>query len=201
MAGETKTRETATNRVTDKETASDDSLIASSDNLGMNAERYFKATWGQQLKSSTAGVSCLLIGISVYSLWLMLNNSTSISLLGAFSPLAIIVFCSLFAVRGYTISGNRLTVHRLGWSNTIDLSELSSATYVPGVMHGSIRTFANGGLFSFAGNYYNSNIGAYRAYATDSMKAVVLKFAGNTIVVSPDEPEEFIAAAGSASKL
>lgn len=62
-------------------------------------------------------------------------------------------------------------------------------------------TFANGGLFAFVGNFHTSDLGAYRAYVTDGMKAVVLKFTDKTIVVSPDEPEEFIAAATSAGKV
>ncbi|MBC7797107.1 MAG: hypothetical protein H7Z37_09570, partial [Pyrinomonadaceae bacterium] len=166
----------------------------------IDAGRYFKASWGQQLKAITGGISCLLIGISFYSLWQMLNGSAETSFLAVLLPLAIVALCSLFTVRGYTISGNQLIIHRLGWSNTIELSNLSSAAYVPGAMQGSFRTFAIGGLFSFAGYFYNSNLGAYRAYVTNNMKSVVLKFADNTIVVSPDEPEEFVVAVVSASK-
>jgi len=68
------------------------------------------------------------------------------------------------------------------------------------VMQGSLRTFANGGLFAFAGNFHSGDLGAYRAYVTDGMKAVVLKFTDKTIVVSPDDPEEFIAAVTSAAR-
>jgi len=196
----TKTQEPIANQFVDEQMTSDGSLIQHSDYQSMDAERYFKASWGQQLKAITAGVSCLLIGISFYSLWQMLNGSAEISFLRVLLPLAIVALCSLFTVRGYTVSRSQLIIHRLGWSNIIELSGLSSATYVPGVMQGSFRTFAIGGLFSFAGNFLNSNLGAYRAYATNNLKSVVLKFAGNTIVVSPDEPEQFIAAVTSASK-
>jgi hypothetical protein len=168
--------------------------------LQIDAARHFKALWGLPLKAITAGVSCLLSGIAVYSLWQMLNGSASTNLIAVLMPLVILAFCSLFTVRGYTISMNQLIVHRLGWTNAIELSNLLTAEFVPGVMHGSRRTFANGGLFAFAGNFYASDLGSYRAYVTDGMKAVVLKFTDKTIVVSPDEPEEFIAAVTSAAR-
>lgn len=197
----TKIKELTIDEFFDEQMTAKGNLIQYSDYQSLDVERYFKASWGQYLKAITGGISALLIGISFYSLWLMLNGSNNISLLGILSPLAVIALCSLFTVRGYTISGDQLIVHRLGWTNTIELSELTSATHIPGVMQGSFRTFANGGLFSFAGNFYDSNLGHYRAYATDSMNSVVLKFANKTIVVSPDEPEEFISIITAASKL
>lgn len=169
--------------------------------LNIDAERYFQAPWGLPLKAITSGVSCLLFGIAAYSLWQMLNGSAAATLVAALMPLVILAVCSLFTVRGYTVSGNQLIVHRLGWSNTIGLSNLLTADFVPGVMQGSVRTFANGGLFAFAGNFHTSDLGAYRAYVTDGMRAVVLKFTDKTIVVSPDDPEEFIAAVTSARGL
>ena len=169
--------------------------------LDIDTERYFKAPWGLPLKAVTSGVSCLLLGISAYSLWQMLNGSAAATLIAVLSPLVILAICSLFTVRGYAVSVSQLIVHRLGWSNTIDLSNLLTADFVPGVMQGSLRTFANGGLFAFVGNFHASDLGAYRAYVTDGMKAVALKFTDKTIIVSPDEPEEFIAAVRTASKI
>lgn len=161
--------------------------------------RHFKSPWGLPLKAITSGVSCLLLGISAYSLWQMLNGSAAATLTAVLSPLVILAICSLFTVRGYTVSVDQLIVHRLGWSNAIDLSDLLSADFVPGVMQGSLRAFANGGLFAFAGNFHNRDLGAYRAYVTDGMKAVALRFADKTIVVSPDDPEEFMAAVRAAA--
>jgi hypothetical protein len=168
--------------------------------LDFNVERHFKLSWGLQLKAITAGISCLLVGISVYSFWQMLNTTSDTSLLGALMPLVIIVLCSFFTVRGYSISKGQLIIHRLGWSHTIELSGLISASFEPGVMQGSLRTFANGGLFAFAGNFYDSNLGAYRAYVTDGMKSVVLRFSNQTLVISPSEPFEFITAVMSEIK-
>jgi len=59
-------------------------------------------------------------------------------------------------------------------------------------MRGSIRTFGNGGLFSFTGFYRNRLLGAYRAFVTDPRQAVVLRFPKRNVVVSPGAPEEFV---------
>lgn len=59
-------------------------------------------------------------------------------------------------------------------------------------MRWSVRTFGNGGLFSFSGWYYNTLLGAYRAFVTDPNQTVVLHLGGRSVVVSPAKPEEFV---------
>jgi hypothetical protein len=60
-------------------------------------------------------------------------------------------------------------------------------------MKGSIRLFGNGGLFSFTGLYRNKKLGNYRAFVNDWHKCVILRFAKRTIVVSPNDPDGFVA--------
>ena len=57
-----------------------------------------------------------------------------------------------------------------------------------------LRLFGNGGLFSYHGWFWNRRLGRYRLYATDPERAVVLRFARRTIVVSPGEPAAFVRA-------
>jgi hypothetical protein len=42
------------------------------------------------------------------------------------------------------------------------------------------------------GLFRNRTLGMYRAFVTDPARAVVLKTAGRTIVISPSEPEAFL---------
>ena len=56
----------------------------------------------------------------------------------------------------------------------------------------SIRTFGNGGLYSFTGWFRNTALGAYRAFVTDPHRTVVLHFPTRTVVVSPSAPEDFV---------
>jgi hypothetical protein len=108
-------------------------------------------------------------------------------------PAALFVICAMFMVRGFVIAENSLFVKRLGWQNEFDLTRLVSATVDPNAVSGSIRIFGNGGFFSFTGLYRNSTLGMYRAYATDTKNAVVLRFTDRTIVVTPHDPQKFVA--------
>src|SRR3954464_11996498 len=98
---------------------------------------------------------------------------------------------ALFTIRGYTVTPDALLVHRLFWTTRLPLAGLQSAQFEPNAMRWSIRTFGNGGLFSFTGWYRNKALGAYRAFVTDPHQTVVLHFPNRTVVVSPSVPAEF----------
>jgi len=109
------------------------------------------------------------------------------------SGLLVLVFgCALFTVRGYTVTGEAILVHRLFWVTRLPLKGLRSAQFEPNVMRRSIRTFGNGGFFSFTGFYRNKLLGSYRAFVTDRRQTVVLRYAGRIVVLSPESPEDFV---------
>ena len=89
-------------------------------------------------------------------------------------------------------------MHRLLWSTVLPRIGLESAQVEPDAMRGSLRTFGNGGAFSFTGFYYNKRLGSYRAYVTDPRRAVVLRYANRRVVLSPDAPEDFVRRPGRA---
>ena len=151
----------------------------------------FKAPWGIKITCMTLAVSLLLLGISTYLLFA--DRGNNIYGLRIYGPMLILLGALLFIIRGYTISGNTLLVHRLIWNSRIDLSGLVSVEINPEAMSYSIRTFGNGGLFSISGLFRNKTLGSYRAYATDPKRAVVLKYKKRTIVVTPDRPDVFAA--------
>lgn len=109
----------------------------------------------------------------------------------AILPLLILVLASLFVVRGYSVGPDALLVHRLFWMTRLPLKGLETAQFEPRAMRWSLRTFGNGGLFSFTGFYRNRLLGAYRAFVTNPRRTVVLRFPSRTIVVSPAAPEDF----------
>ena len=133
---------------------------------------------------STA-VTALLIGVSAR---LFRSHDGPLGLL----PLFIIVGAAPFTVRSYTITPDTILVHRLFWNTRVPLAEFQSAQFDPGALRWSIRTCGNGGMYSITGWYWNKRVGAYRAFATDPKRAVILKFSRRTIVVTPDSPEEFV---------
>ena len=113
---------------------------------------------------------------------------------GSLAILAILLVAAAFAIRGYSVMDGRLLIHRLGWSNKFDLSEMVSAEVSPGATLGSLRTMGIGGLFGIVGHFHNEILGSYKAFATNEFNTVVLVFGNQTIVVTPDDPEEFVEA-------
>ncbi len=104
---------------------------------------------------------------------------------------ALLLFTSVFLmIRGYVITDEQLLIQRLGWQSRLDLKNLVSVEVNPEAMARSIQTFAVGGLFCYYGSFRNKNLGAYRAFATDSKRSVVLKYQHQTVVVTPDRPDE-----------
>jgi hypothetical protein len=155
----------------------------------------YTAPWGKSLiaVSSLASVVCLAIAVGAMSSG---HHALSWPVL---APVAIICVSGLFAIRSYSVAPDELLVHRLLWTTRLPLLGLESAAFEPDAMRRSIRTFGNGGLFSFSGFYRNRALGTYRAFVTDPCRTVVLHFPKGTVVVSPSTPEDFVQDVGTAS--
>lgn len=111
--------------------------------------------------------------------------------LGWVGPLVVLA-CLPFMVRGYGITDDAILIRRLFWTTRLRRADLRSAEIIPRAMKGSLRTFGNGGAFSFTGWYWNRSLGGYRAYVTDLNRTVVLRFWHRTVVISPGDPENFV---------
>lgn len=154
----------------------------------------FTAPWSRQLKWLTALIAILLLGLPLMLLNRAPQTGSVLFAISIWLPPAILLLGALFAIRGYAIQGQTFQVLRPGWKTRIDLGDLQSAEAKAEAMRGSIRIFGNGGLFGFIGLFRNDTLGRYRAFATDSANCVVLRFPARTIVVTPDRPEQFVAA-------
>lgn len=65
----------------------------------------------------------------------------------------------------------------------------------PHAMSGSLRLWGIGGLFGYIGYFKNRVLGNYKAYATHRRKTVVICTKDfEQIVISPDNPKEFVQA-------
>jgi hypothetical protein len=148
----------------------------------------YRAPWGRALRWSSAFLVVLAVAYSVGMSFLPGVPSWIPWLL----PL-IVLGCLPFAVRGYAITGDAILIRRLLWTTRLERSGLTSAEARTRAMSGSLRTCGNGGGFSFTGWYWSKALGAYRAFVTDFDRTVVLRFGKRTVVVSPDEPEDFAA--------
>lgn len=159
----------------------------------MNHPIAFRAPWGLLLRSMTALTALILVGIPLMGFFSGPRGSIVWISCMIVMPLSILLIGAFFIIRRYDLTEDTLLIRRLGWSSKLGLSTLVSAAIDPNAMANSIRTFGNGGLFCFAGLFYNKKLGSYRAFATDPKRAVVLKFSDRTVVVTPDDPEAFVA--------
>ena len=158
----------------------------------IDTARYFNAPWGTLLKVISVIGTVLLIGV-FGGMILSGRASTPVTIiLYSLIPLLTLFISLLFIVRGYSISEKSFRVRRLLWYTDINISMLKSVEYDPKAMTGSLRTFGNGGLFSFSGSYKSRKLGAFKAYVTDFKKCVIINTAGQTVVVSPGNPELFV---------
>jgi FtsH-binding integral membrane protein len=155
---------------------------------------HFRAPWSKSLIVASIFATLVCLGVS-YALWtlpLRGGSAESLRFWLALLPLAVIVICALFTVRRYSISNRELTIHRLFWTTRVSLHGLQGAYFDTNATDRSIRTFGNGGFFSFTGYFRNKELGSYRAFMTDRRRAVVLRFSTSVIVVSPERPADFV---------
>ena len=154
---------------------------------------YFRAPWSKSLIVASIFATLVCLGVA-YAFWTLPGEPSfeSVRLWLSLVPLAIILLCALFAVRGYSIANNDLVIDRPFWKTRVSLRELRSVKFDPTATHRSTRTFGNGGFFSFTGYFRNRDLGSYRAFMTDRRRAVVLRFPSSVIVISPDRPEDFV---------
>ncbi len=148
----------------------------------------YKAPWSTSLIVISSLATILCVGISTGMIWKLGGLPRVVAVL----PLAILFGSALFTIRGYTITSDAILVQRLFWTTRLPRAGLQSAQFEPSAMRSSLRTFGNGGLFSFTGFFRNKGLGAYQAFVTDPNQTVVLRFSNRTVVVSPAAPEEFV---------
>jgi len=152
----------------------------------------YTASWGSPLKISTGLGTLVLLGVLPVSAGTFGRAPLWITALVTLLPLVVLGGSTLFTVRGYRLSEKELLILRLGFTTRIPLRKLTTAKFAPEACDKSIRTLGNGGLFAFTGWYKNDTLGSYEMYATDLSRIVVLRFSRRTIVITPDQPEEFV---------
>jgi hypothetical protein len=158
----------------------------------MESGARFNAPWGTSLKVVTGVSVVILISIPILGAFIGSGGNTTRFCGMIMLPLLILFIASFFLIRGYVLTDTALSIQRLGWNYTLDLTTLMAAEADKDAMARSIRMFGNGGLFCFAGAFRNKKLGSYRAFATDPKRAVVLKFVDRVVVITPDKPEEFV---------
>lgn len=99
-----------------------------------------------------------------------------------------------FAVRGYRLVPGALEIQRPGWTTRISLEGLRQVEKAPGMFQGFGMKVGSGGFLGFIGWFWTRSEGWFHAWVTDPKRAIRLRFANRVVVVSPDDPDAFLAA-------
>ncbi|MDA0812274.1 MAG: PH domain-containing protein [Verrucomicrobia bacterium] len=99
---------------------------------------------------------------------------------------------SLWMVRRFELTDDAIIVRRSFWANRILLNVIESAEVDGQACERAWKTVGNDGLFAMHGRFRSKRLGKFQAYVTDPANAVVLKVPGDTIVISPEHPRQFV---------
>ncbi|WP_443945907.1 PH domain-containing protein [Pedobacter sp. AW1-32] len=96
----------------------------------------------------------------------------------------------------YELTQTALLIRRPVVNVTINPQQIKRATVLDRKTMGWVmRTFGVGGLFGFYGYFTNAKFGQMTWYATRKDQVVLIEtFQGKKIVVSPDNPDQFLKA-------
>lgn len=98
-----------------------------------------------------------------------------------------------FLVVGYSVKNGALRLLHAGWAGKYDLHKLSTIARCPQISMGTLYLVPNG-LFCPPGFYYNKLIGVFSGHVSFPENAVLMEFGRKKVVVTPTNPDEFIAA-------
>lgn len=152
----------------------------------------YGAPWGPLLQGMTILSVVLLLGMTAMGVSERPAGQLLWYLVMIVLPLVMLVTAVFFMIRGYLLYADTLYVRRLGWYSKIPLAGLQHVVFDPEVTRKMTRRFGNGGMFCFAGSYKSKKIGPVRVFATDLRRPVVLRFADRSIIVTPDDPIDFV---------
>jgi hypothetical protein len=153
----------------------------------------FRAPWGGELTALTVISTALILAVSGFIWWQGGRLTPAFVLLVLALPL-------MLTVRGYEVVRGELRIRRLFWDTRWPLDAPITASVRPNVMARSWRIWGNGGMFAVSGWFSNSALGRYRAFVTDFTRTVVLDTPRGIVVVSPDQPDAFVAAIERAAR-
>ncbi|MFN8322554.1 MAG: PH domain-containing protein [Chitinophagales bacterium] len=140
--------------------------------------------------------ACFLLFIAISYFVFTNEQLTLVAVIAITSSLWLtFIFCYLYHPTAYSVSRDVITIHRPLSSVIIsrsDILEIRIPTQAE--MRWSIRTFGVGGLFGYFGKFTNTQLGNMTWYATQRSNYVLLITNTNRIILTPDNPKNFLAA-------
>ena len=155
----------------------------------------FTTSLDRLAKGVTIGVTILFATIIIEQFISFTDGDSTIPV--SIPILLLLVYFLAFGFQpiSYVLTPEQLIIHRLISNVKINRTEIKSVEQIDKTrLRLTIRIFGVGGLFGYFGKFLNTKLGSTTWYATRRDKAVLITTVNNKkIVITPDNPEEFVA--------
>ena len=154
----------------------------------------FSAPWSRFLKVISAVISIVIcVAFWFAAPTTTVNETVPFQTFLILFPVAMLGSAAIFIIRRYEVTDGHIEIVRIIGRTKYAIDNIETIAFEPKATALSIRTMGNGGLYSISGFFRNKELGAYRAYVTNSANTVVIRRKkGSPIVISPGEPTDFV---------
>ena len=154
----------------------------------------FSASLDRLTKGITIAITILFAFITAVQVNLFLAGQQALSILLFLVLFSTYLFCYVYRITAYELTNDQLIIHRPFKNKFIPVSLIWKAELPEkNALRWVIRTFGNGGLWGFYGQFSNTKIGGMTWYASRRSNMLMLHMKdGKKIVITPDEPEQFL---------
>jgi len=149
-------------------------------------------------------LTCILSG-SVIVLPLLLSaplmrmRAGAVTVFVDLSWIAVVALAYAFSPRDFETSNGAFRIKRLVGDVVFPLASLRFVrAATPADFRGCVRLWGSGGLFGYYGLFWSKALGRSRWFVTDRSKAVIVSDGSQTVLVSPEDRDGFLAAIGPA---
>lgn len=156
----------------------------------------YKATLDWTSRIITTFITLLFIGLSIFSITKITDSDVDLMakvILGVITGLMLsaYVICFLYRPIKYIVDNGNVIIKRPLNDKIIRIKDLKDAFIADHEsMKWTIRTFGNGGLFGYFGQFSNQTFGTMTWYATKRKDYLILKTANrHKIVLTPDNKD------------
>jgi hypothetical protein len=154
----------------------------------------FASQWARSLRGLTILSLAILVVLVVLALAVGPSGNAAWIAVILIPAILVLAAVSFFTIRRYEVRPGVLLVKRLGGTTRVDLAGLESVEADPQALDDVRRTFGDGKPSLFFNTYDSPRLGKLEAFGKQEPQAVVLRFPGRTVVVTPAEPQRMVEA-------
>ncbi|MES2520270.1 MAG: PH domain-containing protein [Bacteroidota bacterium] len=159
----------------------------------------FTTSLDKSNKITTTAVLALIIIIVGFSLYKIGQSDQEILTITIIPIIIICLIAYLFRPNNYAVSDDKLFIHRMIKDVEIMRNDIKFVEMIDeSKVKNSIRKFGSGGFFGSYGMFWNSTLGSMTWYVTRKNNFVLVETNDQKkIILTPDNPEEFVASLSS----